>query len=141
MEFIVNFRGTANRSAITRSNRLIGTNGVDLVRKALGIHISLDRINEANSGIYCNPNICIAEDIARCSEHFAESNQVRVVASPSVLDHFIREVVYTDTDNNTGEIRSAWIADNVDEDALVSAWIAAGYPLKWDTAPSAEGIA
>lgn len=76
-------------------------------------------------------SIKIAEDVARASGRFENTNSIQVTTPPGFLDKFTHRKMYTRIRPETGEIVHAWESCTIDSDEVTAAWKRAGYPTKW----------
>ena len=130
MKFELGFDGDC--FPINVEARNAGLRDVDQIRKELGVELPLERIRGNVSGLYTSPRIVVSEELARKSGHFQDSYYVRISVKRGALNKFLTEVVRHESNEETGEIKVAWIERKLNEDALLAAWEAAEFPEEWE---------
>ena len=85
------------------------------------------------AGCYADqPRIKVSETIARKTGLFYDSYLINIQVPGKSLNHFAKLIPVPDVDLETGEIKSVKWRYEVDEQAILEAWLAAGHPLEWD---------
>ena len=138
MEFEVRFLTDPQYSkpVVWVSERETGYESVLRIRWELAVNLPLDRIArkvEDYYDLYYDAVLKedLVEDLYWDYGLFAKENTVKVFVPEKFLNQFVREVVSFTRNDETGEIKRAWIKRQVDEDKLIKSWIAAGAPLCW----------
>ncbi len=108
----------------------VGVEGVDFIRKFLGMELPLDKIYPC----YVCDHLDrvsgeISEENARKSERFWNHNKIEVIVtgSDSRLNDFIDKSVSVERNACTNEIKSAKIVFAVNFDKLVESWKGTGF--------------
>ena len=110
----------------------IGLDDLDMIREETGVkNLALDRVYYRAESVYIDPIIRISEMVARSSGHFHDTPTIRVKCNPQQLNDFVVRRVVATRDDETGEVESAKIVCEVDEEAIIDAWTQADYPLDW----------
>ncbi len=108
----------------------IGVEGVDFIRKFLGIKMPIDKMYPCYSCAHLDRvSGEISEKDARKSELFWNHNKIKIVVtgSDSRLNDFVDKSVSIDRDEDTNEIKSAKIVFAVNFSKLVESWKGTGY--------------
>lgn len=128
MKFRVDFRGTYFPEAE------VGLDGLDQARGETGVpELSAELVQAEIPTRSVYISVYLTEKEARQCGHFSSRNYVKVGGeSPSWAIH--RKPIVSSNHEN-GEILCVRWTYEVDENAVVRAWAAAGYPLEWDGEP------
>ena len=76
-------------------------------------------------------SIAISESIARDSGHYMHQPSVVVKTPAAYLNRYAETKVHATRETTTDEITSAGLQRRTNETDVITAWIAAGYPLQW----------
>ena len=130
MKFIVEFYSAYLDFAVLAKETSPGTKHLDEARELAGCDLPLDRIDDIICAIQiARPRIEICEEIARKSGRFKECGLV-FVRTESLTNYLVPEYII-DNDPNTAEVKHVTIKRKLDEQAVIRAWEAAGFPLDW----------
>jgi hypothetical protein len=118
--------------AVHVESREIGIAGLEYARAHLGIPDLPARLLESTIRYLREDlHIPVSESIARDSGHFVERCVVTVTTAPFFLNQYVDRVVKAKRNTETDEIQKVRMVWVTDEDAVLNAWIDAGYPLEW----------
>lgn len=133
MIFLVHFRGKAAfERVVDLSSREIGLEGVSQIREHLGLEkLPLSVIDGTTASSFFSPRIKISEEEALRSEQFSDRNTIEVVVPHRGLNRFVEKTVKAEKADD-GQILRAGLAWEIDNQAVINAWLEAGAPLKWD---------
>lgn len=129
MIFLVSFIAKNDYAAKIEQSEA-GTEIVDMIRIEAGHKVPLPVINAHVSHVCIDPSIELTEDLARASGHYANANIITVNVPEKFLNAFAfqKPVVVR---NDDGLVHKAFVRYELDNDAVLSAWANAGYPLQW----------
>lgn len=132
MQFTVFFETGSSVTAAFFGSQPIGINDVDIIREKLGISLPLDRIKPRNETLQSFDSIVLSEETARESGLYKDKSHVGVRVPQKMLNQFCDKVAKCTTDEQTGEVLSAWIEYRIDKDAVIEAWRQSGFRTEWD---------
>ncbi len=125
-------KGFCIGSLVKFNSEPIGLDGVDEIRKFLGLDLDLERIEGRTKSFSVGTlRVHLTEKIARDSGLFKQQNEIKVVVKGK-FDRFCKKTIKFSQDKNTGEIHSAWFEWTLDENAILEAWQKAGFPTEWE---------
>jgi len=119
-------------SAMYLPRRACGISDLDQIRKELETpNLRVDLVCGGVDRVYDDPVIEISEEVARKSGHFAYTNQIVVRPEARSLNRFVCDRVVVQRNSENGAIVGVRIVQTLDNKAVIAAWAADGYPLKW----------
>ena len=131
MEFVLRIKSD-NYYAVDQKCSTFGYEGLETIRKQLGVNVGLDRVENKIYSLGTDVSITISESTAKGIEHFAEKSKVVVMVPRGYLNSFVEKEMYTNRDISTDEIESCGFKWSVQKQDILQAWINAGTPLFWE---------
>lgn len=133
MVFEVTFSSIGNGSAAMFGAIETGLRDLDFARSLVRSNIPATLLPDVIDAFMDEPTIEIEEDDARKSGYFLDCHAIAVDVPATSLNRFYRqEWRATQRDRQSGEVTQVASVYVLDEEAVIAAWVAAGYPLRWE---------
>ena len=100
----------------------LGLDFVDFVRSVTVPKLSLDKINNFFSGLYCNPEIELPEEVARKSGLFKKKIAITVVVEQDSLTKFAELDCKIEKNKETGEIIGVYPIYIIRKEKIIDWW-------------------
>ena len=133
MRFAITFVSSPNYLFITESS-YIGTDKLTEARKQLGVNVPIEIVKSPIEHYYSKAEeIQVSEVLAFKSEAFSSKCYIRVeVKGDKPFNPFIDLVTVVERDKSTDAILNVSFKYELNEDKVLEAWEAAGFPAEWD---------
>lgn len=118
---------------VSLREKFLGLTWLDQARKDAGVPgLDIDIVNNFVGGWHLSPSIPIPEEVARKSGLFENSPEVEVTVRNKALNRFASIETKIRNNDETGGIAKVLPEYEIDREAILQAWIAAGYPIQWE---------
>lgn len=138
MKLSVDFVGKENTSHMRTTlyemkESPLGLKAVEKIRKETDVqNLDLSVIEHKRRGnVSSDFTAFVKEDFAKKSNLFDDNNTIVVRCPRYFFNQFIVEKVVVQKCDTTGEIKNAWITQELDCAKILQAWQDAGFPLEW----------
>ena len=135
MHYSVKFNEGDNRELSGTTSETVGRAWVEQIREEAncpGLDLGLIQGNIYPVQVR-DARVKVSEEIAENTEHFLETNEVVVRVLPTGLKPFYHLQAVIRRDDTDGAVTHASVEWQLDKEALLVAWVEAGFPLNWNT--------
>lgn len=133
MTLTVTFKPTTQSNLFFRAGGSVGLSFVDSVTTVGFSKVSLKNISLTTTVFTSDTcTLILNTEIANDSGLFSNTATIQVEVGPKVIESFTKIIANVDFDIEAGKVITITPKVVVDKETLLTAWINAGYPTKWE---------